>query len=123
MLERRLSPVLDDGKTHHIYGFSTPVDFKQGKINEGAEDILKSLLEPTSQDFICLELENVNRLDSTGVNRLLILQKRCTEASSRLSLSYLSSNAKNVIKVLNLQPVFNIYRDREDYIDRAPKEY
>jgi anti-anti-sigma factor len=63
---------------------------------------------------ILLDMSEVAVLDSSGVNWLLICQKKMGESGGRLVLHSLSPIAMNVIKVLNLQTVFTMADDIVD---------
>jgi stage II sporulation protein AA (anti-sigma F factor antagonist) len=62
---------------------------------------------------LALDMSNVVSLDSSGVNWLLVCQKRVRQAGGQLVLHSLSPIARNVIKVLNLQTVFRLADDEE----------
>lgn len=57
---------------------------------------------------ILLDLSSVEALDSSGINWLLICQRKVREAGGRLILHSLSPIAKSVIRVLNMQTVFTL---------------
>jgi stage II sporulation protein AA (anti-sigma F factor antagonist) len=60
---------------------------------------------------VVIDMSEVASLDSSGVNWLLICQKRIRQAGGTLVLHSLSPITKNVIKVLNLQTVFRLADD------------
>ena len=57
---------------------------------------------------LVVDLSEVASLDSSGVNWLLVSQKRMHEHGGKLVLHSLSPIANNVLKVLNLHAVFQI---------------
>jgi anti-anti-sigma factor len=61
---------------------------------------------------LAVDMSEVASLDSSGVNWLLICQKRARESGGQLVLHSLSPIARNVIKVLNLHTVFKVANDR-----------
>ena len=63
---------------------------------------------------LAIDLSKVATLDSSGVNWLLVCQKRLRKAGGQIVLHSLSPIARNVIKVLNLQTVFQLADDEED---------
>jgi anti-anti-sigma factor len=62
---------------------------------------------------LAIDLADVVTLDSSGVNWLLICQKRARQANGQLVLHSLSPIARNVIRVLNLQTVFQLAEDEQ----------
>lgn len=62
---------------------------------------------------ILLDMSEVMVLDSSGVNWLLICQRKLRERGGQLVLHSLSPIAMNVIKVLNLQSVFTMAADEQ----------
>lgn len=63
---------------------------------------------------LAIDMSEVVSLDSSGVNWLLVCQKRIRQAGGQIVLHSLSPIARNVIKVLNLQTVFQLADDEED---------
>ena len=57
---------------------------------------------------LVVDLSEVASLDSSGVNWLLVSQKRMHEEGGKLVLHSLSPIANNVLKVLNLHSVFQV---------------
>lgn len=57
---------------------------------------------------VALDMGDVLSLDSSGVNWLLISQKKMREAGGQLVLHSLSPISLNVLKVLNLHTVFQL---------------
>lgn len=57
---------------------------------------------------VALDMSEVLSLDSSGVNWLLISQKKMREAGGQLVLHSLSPISLNVLKVLNLHTVFKL---------------
>jgi len=57
---------------------------------------------------VTLDMGDVLSLDSSGVNWLLISQKKMREAGGQLVLHSLSPISLNVLKVLNLHTVFRL---------------
>lgn len=55
---------------------------------------------------LLLDLSGVELLDSSGVNWLLVSQKRVRESGGRMVLHSLSPIARNVLRVLNMHTVF-----------------
>lgn len=60
---------------------------------------------------ILLDMSEVDSLDSSGVNWLLVSHKRTIAAGGKLVLHSLSPISRNVIRVLNLQTVFQLALD------------
>jgi len=83
----------------------------QRDVTSGEEPIADLLGENAYAQKLVVDLNEVATLDSSGVNWLLICQKRIRQAGGRLVLHSLSPIAKNVIKVLNLQTVFQLADD------------
>lgn len=83
----------------------------QRDVTSGEEPIAELLGENAYAHKFLLDLNEVETLDSSGVNWLLICQKRIRQAGGRLVLHSLSPIARNVIKVLNLQAVFQLADD------------
>ena len=86
----------------------------QRAVMNEAEPLVRLLGDQAFNKTILLDMSEVAALDSSGVNWLLVCQKRTREAKGRLVLHSLSPIAKNVIKVLNLQTVFTMADDIGD---------
>jgi anti-anti-sigma factor len=88
----------------------------EGRISQrdvlSAQEPLEELLgESAFQQHVLLDMSEVESIDSSGINWLLICQKRMREGGGRVILHSLSPMAKNVIRVLNLQTVFSLAGD------------
>jgi anti-anti-sigma factor len=59
-------------------------------------------------DAVLIRIEGRVSQDSSGVNWLLVAQKRIHEQGGKLVLHSLSPIANNVLKVLNLHSVFQV---------------
>ena len=75
------------------------------------EPLVEALGEDAFGQSVLLDMSEVAALDSSGVNWLLICQRKMRETGGVLILHSLSPIAKNVIKVLNLQSVFKLADD------------
>lgn len=62
---------------------------------------------------VAVDMSEVQALDSSGVNWLLVSQKKMREAGGQLVLHSLSPISMNVLKVLNLHTVFQIAENRD----------
>ncbi len=72
-------------------------------------DPLSDLLGPDAyRRRVCMDLGNTGFLDSSGINWLIISNKRFQEQGGRLVLHSLPPLVMNVIKVLRMQRVFQI---------------
>lgn len=80
---------------------------------EVSDPIIESLGENVYSRQLVVDLSEVASLDSSGVNWLLVAQKRIHEHGGKLVLHSLSPIANNVLKVLNLHAVFQV-ADSED---------
>jgi len=69
-----------------------------------------------------VDLSEVASLDSSGVNWLLVSQKRSSEHGGKLVLHSLSPIANNVLKVLNLHAVFQIAGSEAEAIQKLGGE-
>ncbi len=72
------------------------------------DPIVESLGENVYSRRLVMDLSEVASLDSSGVNWLLVAQKRMHEQGGKLVLHSLSPIANNVLKVLNLHTVFQV---------------
>lgn len=72
------------------------------------DPIVNSVGENAYSRQLVVDLSEVASLDSSGVNWLLVAQKRMQEQGGKLVLHSLSPIAHNVLKVLNLHNVFQI---------------
>lgn len=78
------------------------------------EEPLSDVLGATAYTHkLAIDMSEVVSLDSSGVNWLLVCQKRIRQAGGQIVLHSLSPIARNVIKVLNLQTVFQLADDEE----------
>lgn len=75
---------------------------------EANDPIVDSLGENAYSRHLVIDLSEVASLDSSGVNWLLVAQKRMHEHGGTLMLHSLSPIANNVLKVLNLHSVFQV---------------
>ena len=83
----------------------------QRDVVSDAEPLVDLLGDNAFQQHVVLDMSEVAALDSSGVNWLLICQKKMRESGGQLVIHSLSPIAKNVIKVLNLQTVFTMADD------------
>ncbi len=72
------------------------------------DPFVDSLGEDAYSRQLVVDLSEVALLDSSGVNWLLVSQKRMQEQGGKLVLHSLSPIANNVLKVLNLHAVFQV---------------
>ena len=79
-----------------------------------SEPLISLLGNEVFHKTVLFDMSEVAALDSSGVNWLLICQKKMREADGRLVLHSLSPIAKNVFKVLNLQTVFTMADDVDE---------
>jgi anti-anti-sigma factor len=75
---------------------------------EASDPIVDTVGEDVYSRRLVMDLSEVASLDSSGVNWLLVAQKRMHEQGGKLVLHSLSPIANNVLKVLNLHTVFQI---------------
>lgn len=80
---------------------------------EESDPFLEGVGENAYSRQLVVDLSEVAAMDSSGVNWLLIAQKRMQEQGGRLVLHSLSPIANNVLKVLNLHTVFQIANSEE----------
>ncbi|MFV1965309.1 MAG: STAS domain-containing protein [Pirellulaceae bacterium] len=83
----------------------------QREVSANEEPIGDRLGEDAYTNRLMIDMSEVASLDSSGVNWLLVCQKRVREAGGSFVLHSLSPIAKNVVKVLNLQTVFKLAAD------------
>ena len=83
----------------------------QRDINPNEEPMSDLLGEPGYGQKLAVDLSEVVSLDSSGVNWLLVCQKRVRQSGGQVVLHSLSPIARNVIRVLNLQTVFQLADD------------
>lgn len=72
------------------------------------DPFVDSLGENAYTRQLVVDLSEVASLDSSGVNWLLVSQKRLKEQGGKLVLHSLSPIANNVLKVLNLHTIFQV---------------
>ena len=72
------------------------------------DPLIESLGEGAYGRQLVVDLSEVVSLDSSGVNWLLVSQKRTMEQGGQLVLHSLSPIANNVLKVLNLHTVLQV---------------
>lgn len=65
---------------------------------------------------LLVDLSECEFIDSNGMGFLLSLHKRSMSAGGKLALYNLSEKARNVIKVLKMEYVFNIFATREEAV-------
>lgn len=86
------------------------------------EPITEALGDNAFGRQIAIDMSEVESLDSSGVNWLLIAQKKVRESGGKLILHSLSPIARNVIKVLNLHTVLQLAETREEAVQRLQGE-
>lgn len=99
----------DDG----VVRLSVSGSVSQAHVTPFAEPLVEVLGESAFSRKLLLDLSEVESLDSSGVNWLLICQKKMSDAGGQLVLHSLSPIAKNVLKVLNLHTVFKLADDAD----------
>lgn len=92
----------------------------EGRVSQRDVEIndpfVDSLGENAYTRQLVVDLSEVASLDSSGVNWLLVSQKRMQEQGGKLVLHSLSPIANNVLKVLNLHTVFQVAENEADAI-------
>jgi len=88
----------------------------QREVAPNEEPIGDLLGDDAYANKVILDMSEVDSLDSSGVNWLLVCQKRLRESGGTFVLHSLSPIAKNVVKVLNLQTVFKLAADENEAI-------
>ena len=81
---------------------------------EADDPIIDHFGESVYSRQVLVDLSEVASLDSSGVNWLLVAQKRMHEHGGKLVLHSLSPIANNVLKVLNLHAVFQVADSEAD---------
>ena len=75
---------------------------------ELSDPILETIGENAYSRHVLVDMSEVASLDSSGVNWLLMSQKKMRQAGGQLVLHSLSPIAMNVLKVLNLHTVLKL---------------
>ena len=86
----------------------------QRELSNTEEPIGDLLGDSAYSNHMVVDMSDVASLDSSGVNWLLVCQKRVRENSGTFVLHSLSPIATNVVKVLNLQTVFTLAADESE---------
>ena len=94
----------------------------QRDVASDTEPFVRLLGDDAFHQTLLLDMSEVAALDSSGVNWLLVCQKKVRERGGRLILHSLSPIAKNVIKVLNLQTIFTMAEDLGEAISLVEGE-
>lgn len=76
--------------------------------------LVKDLLSQTSQ--IVLDLNDVTRIDSSGMGTLVALYVSARNAGTTIKLAKLGNHAKEVLDITRLVTVFDIYGETEGAI-------
>ena len=80
------------------------IEFSNLKVLQ--EQILKLL--SNDKKNIILTLENVEKIDGSGIALLIAAQKSIKEREGHLELHSINTNIKNLFKILQLDKYFNI---------------
>ena len=71
------------------------------------------LINKNSINNIILDLKNTKYCDSSGLSAILIGNRLCKDSSGKLVINELQANVEKLIKISQLDKVFNISSDIE----------
>ena len=98
----------------------------EGRVSQRDVEVDDPFVDTVGEDAysrrMVVDLSEVASLDSSGVNWLLVSQKRSSEHGGKLVLHSLSPIANNVLKVLNLHAVFQIAGSEAEAIQKLGGE-
>lgn len=98
----------------------------EGRVSQRDVEVNDPLVDSIGDNVysrrLVVDLSEVASLDSSGVNWLLVSQKRMYEHGGKLVLHSLSPIANNVLKVLNLHAVFQIADSEDDAIRKLGED-
>ena len=75
-------------------------------------EVVLTLLDKLNDDLrVTIDFAKVTFIDSIGIGVLLQLKKMLPRGAPRIRLSNISDHVFNVLRICNLQKVFDIYND------------
>lgn len=113
-------PIQSDMITKETIGKATVISFTGiNKLNVTATQKVKAdvVASITQQSNIVLDLSNIIYIDSTGFGMLLSMLRHCKHNEATLKLCNISPEVMELIKLLQLQHVFDIKETVQDCID------
>lgn len=88
----------------------------KGKIQEKVKDLIDSKIVN-----IVLDLTKVNWIDSTGLGELIASLSSTKNKDGNLVLANLQGPVKSLLKMTNLNQIFDIYENVEEALDKLKK--
>jgi anti-sigma B factor antagonist len=93
----------------------------KGRLTMGKEDLalrqcLKSLCDAGKTKLI-LDLQHVLHIDTTGLGTLVFCSMKLTKAGGRLALIHLSPSHIELVVLLKLEGMFEIFADEQSAVD------
>jgi anti-sigma B factor antagonist len=71
-------------------------------------------VEKQENDCVLLNLENVQFLSSSAINKLIVLEKRARSAGKQIKLSNLRPEVKEIFNITNLHQLFDVCENQEE---------
>ena len=90
----------------------------KGKIQEKVKDLIDSKIVN-----IVLDLTKVNWIDSTGLGELIASLSTTKNKGGNLILANLQGPVQSLLKMTNLNQIFDIYENVEEALDKLKKQF
>lgn len=85
----------------------------EDSVLEKLESDTLALIDKTTEERVILDFDAVQFMSSSMLGKLVKIQKKCKEYKTKLKLSSLSPEIKQVFKITKLDKVFDIEKDLE----------
>ena len=96
------------------------ISLQEGKLDATVSSGLKTILQSLSLEGnknIIIDLKEVKYIDSSGLSALIIGNHLCKDAQGTMILCRISEHAMKIIKISQLNSVFDILPTVEEAID------
>ena len=90
----------------------------KGKIQEKVKDLIDNKIVN-----IVLDLTKVNWIDSTGLGELIASLSSTKNKDGNLVLANLQGPVQSLLKMTNLNQIFDIYENVEEALDKLKKQF
>ncbi len=70
---------------------------------------------------IIVDMKNTESIDSSGLSAILVLQRLCKDAGGNHALIHVSQSIQKLIRISQLEPVFNIKNNEAEALDLIMK--
>ena len=83
------------------------------KLSQDLEAMVMNYIND-GQNFILFNLKDVEYMSSSGLRVLISTMRKLKEVNGEIRLSNMSQSVKKILKIVNLENMFNIYPNEKE---------